>query len=440
MKKNFTPSGPGKGPKFALTRMASAVGHVTSCGQVSSPSLAPDPSPPAGRIVAKRKAPKCTPSTMLKGLRLDHHKTQDSWVFRHFNHPAGIATHWTLGSPPAISELDACILVRDKLAAIAAGANPTGRDRTVEDFVRHVRFPNAMSELKSHKDVVSTAENYVLPFLGSMPMSKVTPRHLECHKAAMCNGQIIGVRGNKLKGSVINHTISELRVIFRLAFETGEIPTNPAADLKFLKLDNCRKVTYSEEELRKIFDGLGAANPLVRLFFLWLLATGLRSGEVRNATYENLDEAARTLLVTDTKSKRPVLQPLSDVVMASLPELKSLAVPANKHLFPAARGDGAMWPPRKSFQKVLAELGINGKTFHDARRTAISKAVESPGVSVLVASKMANHASTAITEARYIVVADERVRHAVEQVSTGLNLHRALRVKSEPGQPDRPQG
>lgn len=86
-----------------------------------------------------------------------------------------------------------------------------------------------------------------------------------------------------------------------------------------------------------------------------------------------------------------------------------------------------MAPPRKVLQKVLAELGISSnRTFHDARRTAVTVAAHAPGVGVLAASRMANHADTRITEARYVVTADASVRLAVEAIAERLPLHLAL--------------
>lgn len=412
-----------------LTTTIGLSSQVSYCANDSSYLGADDEAPvePAKAPTAKKR--KTVPETRSKHMpqvKLVHYSINPAWVLDYVKPSTGKPSNKTLGPLAKFTELDACILAKQWLAAIEAGADPFAGDLTVGEHFDQIRLVWAKQNKKSWKDDLGVFNRYIRRAIGRVLMRKVTTRDLQRLIDALRAGIEPQARELKLADGTVYQVIALLKGHFGSAWKAGEIPSNPAAALKQLKLQNHRRSIYSDEELVKIFSGLQAVNPLVRLLFVMLLGTGARISELLNARYADLDELGGTLYVRENKANRPFLMPLSPDVMAAVAELKTLARPGNPHLFPAIRGDGPMAPPRKAFQKVLAAAGIADRTFHCARRTAISSAVQAPGVSLLDASRMANHADTRITEKRYVVTGDARIRHAVNEVGKRLQLQMGL--------------
>jgi integrase len=153
------------------------------------------------------------------------------------------------------------------------------------------------------------------------------------------------------------------------------------------------------------------------------LAIAVRIGELINARHDDVDEFSCTLSVKLTKRGNAMLVPLPPMFMRAYQELKTLRRPGNPHLFPALRGTGPMSPPRRAFKKVLIAAGIKERRIlHDARKTAATVAINCPGVTLLDVSRSLNHASIRITEQRYLVTDEDRIRSTLTQSSTRLEV------------------
>jgi integrase len=231
-----------------------------------------------------------------------------------------------------------------------------------------------------------------------------------------------------IAAGTVYQAIALLKAHFKAAHNAGEIPKNPAAGIRQLKLSNARREIYTPDQLSAIHGPLKDAPFLTREYFPMLLSLAVRPSELRKAKFSAVDEVGCTLYLGDTKSGRPMLVPMPPAAMASYWRLKAQRREGNDHLFPAVRGDGPMSPPRKAFKKVLDAAGIKNRTFHDARRTAASIAVNQPGISVFDISRALNHSSIRVTEARYLVTGDARIRQAL--TASSAVLHAQLNPES----------
>lgn len=362
--------------------------------------------------------------------RITYRNGRSVWAYRFADPLTGKRTCVIIGDCDKVDEISARVEVRLYAKRLQAGLVPRQSAITLAAFFERHYLPWAQAHKRSWRDDQSRFDLYIREVLGQRVLSTITTLQMQRLADELRQGQRATGRRLQLADGTVNHVLALFKAIYREAVNAELIEHNPAKRLRMLRLDNLRHEVYTDDELSRILPALQAINPLVRLLFVCLLATGARIGELLNTRHTDIDEGARTLQLTRTKSGRPMCLPLSATAMAAYAEIQSLARPGNPHLFPAARGTGPMSPPRKAFQKVLANLGIRNKTFHDARRTAISTVVGMPGMSLLDASRLANHASTRITETRYVVLGSKRLRLAVDGLDRSLPLQ--LGLKSPP--------
>ena len=373
-------------------------------------------------LKARRPAQVEQPVEGCPGLRkVTYRSGRQVWIYRYTDPLTGLRTCITIGDCREIDEIGARVEARTYAQRLQAGLPPRQSAMTLAGFFDACYLPWAQAHKRSWRDDLSRFNQYIRATLGTRMLVTLTDRQIKQLGDDLRQGAMALARRDKLSDSTVNAVLSLLKAICREAWQAGLIDTNPAKRVKLLKLDNLRHEVYSAEEITRILPALQVVNPVLALLFTMLLGTGMRIGELLNACHEDIDEVAGTLRLKKTKSGQPMTVPLSQTVMAAYAELKAFQREGNPHLFPACRGSGPMSPPRKAFQKVLAELGIRNRTFHDTRRTAISTVVQLPGLSALDASRLANHASVRLTETRYVVVGQNRLRQAVEGLSNRLS-------------------
>lgn len=348
------------------------------------------------------------------------------WVYRYTCPQTRKRASLVIGDCSALDEIAARIEVRIYLQRIEAGLSPRLTQMTLAAFFDRYYLTWAKDHKRSWRDDESRFDLYVREALGGRILSTVTTRQMERLAEELRQGQRREMKRSFLAEGTVNHVLALFKAIFREAVNADLLDDSPAKRLRLRALNNQRQEVYTEDELALILPALQMVNPLVRLLFVCLLATGARIGELLNAHHDDVNVKACTLQLRQTKSGRALTLPLSAPAMAAYAELQTLAHPDNPHLFPACRGTGPMSPPRKVFQQVLAELGICNRTFHDARRTVISTVVQMPGMSVLDASRLANHASVKTTQKHYVVLSQRRLRQAVDGLGEHLPLQLGL--------------
>ena len=370
---------------------------------------------------AKRVAPLETRSKLMREVFLRENKLSSKWILDYVSlHER--PTNKVLGDAAQMTELEACIRAKEILEAIKDGRDPFVGENTVAGYFDDVRLPWAMANKRSWKDDLGVFNRYIRRRLGQLLMRKVKPHHIQALIDDLQSGAESTERREILSPGTVYQVIAFLKAFYAWAFHRGDISINPAVQIRQLKLNNLRHVVYTGSELQAIGCALENAAPLVRLLFVLLLSLATRIGELLAATHDDVNESTCTIMLRHTKSGHPILQPMSAAAMLAYQELKTLRKPGNAHLFPAIRGDGPMSPPRKAFKKVLESAGITERrTFHDARRSAASEAITSPGVALIDVSRALNHSSVRVTEQRYLVIGEDRIRHALNQSSSSLN-------------------
>lgn len=359
--------------------------------------------------------------------RKDTISGHESWVLRYTDPLSRQRTSTVIGHGAEMDEYAAVAYARQLRKDLKTGRSPRAGSMPLEVYFDQHYLPKMRGVKRSWLDDRGRFNASIRQALGKRTLASLTTRDLRVFVDAVRSGVYPSARVDRLSDGSINQITALLKAIFREAVQLGSLESSPAQALRLLKLNNLRHVVYSAEEIARILTALREINVQVALLFALLLATGARIGEILATLHADLDLVNGVLHLRHTKSGRPMAMPLSESALAICREQLDMARPGNAHLFPAARGTGPMAPPRKAFQAVLSQLGIRNRTFHDARRTAITLAAHAPGVGLLAASRMANHASTRITETRYVVTSDARVRLAVDAVSRSLPLHLGMR-------------
>jgi integrase len=333
----------------------------------------------------------------------------------------GKPTNKTIGPVSQFSEFEACRRGKEHIEALQEGRNPFVGDMSFEAYFDEVRTPWARTNKRSAEDEIGVFNRYIRRKLGRQLMRQIRSHHIQVVIDDYLSGKEATARRQMLSKGTIYQIIAVILAVLNWAYRRGDLPDNPTRRIKQIKLDNARKVRYSESELAAIGKQLESAPALLRLLFTMLLLSGRRISELLNALHEDLNSDANTLLIRDTKSGGDFLLPCSPEFMSAYQELKAYAVPGNPFIFPAKTGNRPMSAPYRQFKEVLAAAGISQRrTFHDARRTVASEAVQIPGIGLIDVARSLHHADATVTARHYIVTDHERIRHTL--TLTGARL------------------
>ena len=165
-----------------------------------------------------------------------------------------------------------------------------------------------------------------------------------------------------------NRLVALLRSMFNAALDWKLFhDANPAAKVKQFK-EHKRERFLSPEELIRVNEALLAEPEPWRSYFPLVLLTGTRRMELLTARWENVDLAARTLKLIETKNGRSLLLPLPAAAVAILEALPSRG--QSEWVFPAGRSvSGHVTEPKSAWSRIRARAGVPDVRIHDLRRT-----------------------------------------------------------------------
>jgi integrase len=155
--------------------------------------------------------------------------------------------------------------------------------------------------------------------------------------------------------------------------------------------------------------------------------TGLRLSEATSLRWEDVtlpDPKKRTLGVirlraeaTKTGNKTGAFDlPMSDFVADLLTARRVAGVERGGWVFPANSGSGHLAEPKSPLARIASETGI-AVSVHDLRRTFISIAESTPGVSFVAVKLLVNHAKPRDTTVGYVIFGPDELRAAANLVA-----------------------
>jgi integrase len=254
----------------------------------------------------------------------------------------------------------------------------------------------------------------ILPAIGERQIATVTRQ--ECRAIV----EAVVARGSPVQAGVV---LGVMKQFFRFAVDRGDLDASPAECFRNPRalgvVKNMSQRYLSADEIGafwRALDTYKGITPTVRNGLRVLLLTGVRSGELLHATWEEVDLQAATWTIPVAHQKltrerertaRPWTVPLAPTALRLFEELRALAASVGSlHVmasFHAAGGhisekalNHAMRRLFVGKHKILSFAGER-PTPHDLRRTMRTHLGDTLGVPWHIAERCLNHAIGTIT-------------------------------------------
>jgi integrase len=150
---------------------------------------------------------------------------------------------------------------------------------------------------KTHGSYRDVLNNYVLPTLGSMPLKKITTRHVDHLFLAMAQGKLPkpeGKRGKSLSSRTIRLTRNVLGQVLDQARRWDLLQSNPVGDSELPRLEpRFPDAPLDAGEVEAFLQA--AAGEHYYVFLRLLFEVGLRPGEAAGLRWEDFDEQRSVL-------------------------------------------------------------------------------------------------------------------------------------------------
>ena len=332
-------------------------------------------------------------------------------------------------------------MARQKLAAVAEGADPSADRHAIRDgmtvadvcdwyleqagagrLLGRNRRPIKASSIAMDR---SRIEIHIKPLLGARLVSNLTLRDIEAMQADIAAGK--SARGKKAQGrggrstggpGVAGRAISTLRALMGHAARLGLIEKNPASGVRQMAARKVKRRLTADEirHLGKVMrqalsngehpTGLGA----IRL----MLLTGFRRMEALSLQHTWLKQKDHAIHFPDTKSGEQIR-------VVGAPAINCIErQPIQEHspyVFPADVGDGHFIGIVRVLDRVCAKAKLAGVTPHVLRHTFASVAGDL-GFSELTIAGLLGHAARGVTQG--YVHLDAALLVAADQVSAEI--------------------
>jgi len=219
--------------------------------------------------------------------------------------------------------------------------------------------------------------------------------------------------------STVNRHLTILRAILRMGVRDHRLDAGALPEIEPFEENNERTRWLNQEEEARL---LAAAPEYLRPALLVDIHTGLRRGELLNLRWDDIEFAAQSMRVRESKSGKGRHVPMDSVVVKTLAALSAARrerlrsrvvrqTEANGYVFSAPHG-GFMCNLNRNWYPTLKRAGLEGLHFHDLRHTFGSR-LAMAGAPIFTIQKLMGHKVLAMTM-RYAHLTPGHLRAAVE--------------------------
>jgi integrase len=217
-------------------------------------------------------------------------------------------------------------------------------------------------------------------------------------------------RVKEVSPATSNREMALLKHMFNMAERWGQHRgKNPVRFVKFLPEDNLRVETLSEDQEEKL---LLASPPYLRELILFAINTGLRTSDIFNLQWKEVDIEQQRLKKIVKKSDKPLSLPLNDTAFGVV-ETRH-AVQQGPYVFYSPMTGGRFKHVRGALDSAIKRAGLPKVTWHMFRHTFASRLTRD-GVDLVTVKELLAHADIKTT-LRYAHSNDETKRRAVNRL------------------------
>ncbi len=221
--------------------------------------------------------------------------------------------------------------------------------------------------------------------------------------------------------ATVNRELSALRRAFRLAVKQKRLTSAPAVEC--LTEHNVRTGFFERGEFEAVVTHLSEH---LRDFARFGYLSGWRKGEIASLTWADVDREGRVIRLRPEASKTDEGRTLT--LEGELWEIverrwsaRQVPTPEGARLIPWVfhRAGRPIRDIRGAWASACQAAGLEGKLFHDLRRTAVRNMVRA-GVPQSVAMKISGHKTRSIFD-RYDITDEADIREAVRRTQAHLS-------------------
>lgn len=324
-------------------------------------------------------------------------------------------------SSGSLDRKDAEKLLKQRLKEIGADSlglkafvGPQQDRLTVGELLDALEADLRLREVRSFSRILSHLRQ-VRSYFGDWKAVQVTPeavdRYIESRLA------------EEMAPATVNRETGLLAQAFRLAVERRRLSTAPKIR-KLSERGNARQGFFEKADFEAVADRL----PDYLRGFAWFgYLSGWRKGEIRSLAWADVDMGGGVIRLRAEHSKNGegrvlTLQGELGGIIRRQWEARQYKCPDGTVAFSLCvfhRDGSPIGDIRKAWASACKDAKVEGRLFHDLRRTAVRNMVRA-GVPERVSMSISGHKTRAIFD-RYNIVSEADIRQAMEKTQAYLN-------------------
>lgn len=310
-------------------------------------------------------------------------------------------------------------IASEKALAVASGQCPIEQEK--EARIQGMTFKQLTEKYKQeylHKNnTTQTIRNYTMylnylePLIGNLPIKSLKLEDFYKIQQRVKNEK--GLRSSNL-------LITMLKRMFSLALDRWElIETDYCKKIKKYR-EKPRTALMNQTEIKKLMDSIKKEDDVfVRSFFLVLIHSMARRGELAAMKWDNIDLKKRIWIKPMTKTGVPHLVPLNESaveIISGIPKVNQ-----NKFVFVGKKEGRPINGFSKYWKRITERAELKGYTIHDIRRSMGSLLLQSGKVPIERISQILGHHSIRTTEQVYAKLGLESKQETVSVINELLS-------------------